>query len=311
MLAVIRRAFRKRRSRGRGVHSRPTRGRSIASPAPQAMSSPPSRCDVGVPPLCGDRRRLAVPRFPDHRDAAAALRACRLCAGAELPAVSNGDAVSQPHPLVGHGAWPDRRRDPDLRHRGRARISPIAPPRRRSSTRFSAWCSSCCCSRRRGAPPAGSFRSWRWRSSPIPISARICRSMDPPRLRHRPARRPSVHHAGRHLRRSGRRVVVAHHPVHDLRLVPAAFRRREVLHRLLDGADGQQGQQRRPHRGAVLVPARRSVGLRRRHHGDDRRRRLSDDAARGLREERGRRIARGGRTRARSSRRRCSAPPPS
>ena len=25
----------------------------------------------------------------------------------------------QPHPLVGRGAWPDRRRDPDLRHRGR------------------------------------------------------------------------------------------------------------------------------------------------------------------------------------------------
>src|SRR5436190_16525399 len=27
-----------------------------------------------------------------------------------------------------------------------------------------------------GGPPAGSCRSWRWRSSPIPISGRICRS---------------------------------------------------------------------------------------------------------------------------------------
>ena len=41
-------------------------------------------------------------------------------------------------------------------------------------------------------------------------------------------------------------------------------------------ADGRQGQQRRPHRGAVVVPARRAVGLGRRHHGDDRLGRLSD-----------------------------------
>ena len=51
--------------------------------------------------------------------------------------------------------------------------------------------------------------------------------------RHRAAGRPSVHHAGRHLRRRGRRVVDADHPVHDLRRVPAAFRRRQVLHRFL------------------------------------------------------------------------------
>ena len=59
----------------------------------------------------------------------------------------------------------------------------------------------------------------------------------------------------------------------------------------------RQGQQRRPHRGAVVVPAGRAVGLRRRHHGDDRRGRLSDDEAVGLREERRRRTAGGRRAR--------------
>ena len=57
-------------------------------------------------------------------------------------------------------------------------------------------------------------------------------AMDAPRLRRFAARRPSVHHARGHFRHSGRRVVVADHPVHDLRRVPAAFRRRQVLHRL-------------------------------------------------------------------------------
>ena len=44
-----------------------------------------------------------------------------------------------------------------------------------SSTSSSASSSSCCCSRRRGAPPAGSCRSSRSRSSPMPMSGRICR----------------------------------------------------------------------------------------------------------------------------------------
>ena len=57
-------------------------------------------------------------------------------------------------------------------------------------------------------------------------------AMDAPRLRRFAARRPSVHHARGHFRHPGRRVVVADHPVHDLRRVPAAFRRRQVLHRL-------------------------------------------------------------------------------
>ena len=136
-------------------------------------------------------------------------------------------------------------------------------------------------------------------------------AVDPPRLRAGAAGRPSVHHAGRHLRHRGRRLRDADHPVHDLRRVPAAIRRRQVLHRLLDGADGRQAEQRRPHRGAVVVPARRPVGIGRRHHGDDRRRRLSDDEARPA----SRRMPPAACWRpagsAPSSRRRCSAPPPS
>src|SRR4051812_30696150 len=115
--------------------------------------------------------------------------------------------------------------------------------------------------------------------------------MDAPRLRRVAARRSSLHHARGYLRHSGRRVVLAHHPVHHLWRVPAAFRRRQVLHRFFHGAHGPQGQQRRPHRGAVVVPARWSVRFGRRHHRDDRRRRLSADAAGGVREERGRRTA--------------------
>ena len=105
-------------------------------------------------------------------------------------------------------------------------------------------------------------------------------------------------------------VVLADHSVHDLRRLPAAFRRRQVLHRLLHGAHGPQAQQRRPHRGAGIVPARRAVRLRRRHHGDDRRGRLSADAARASR-----RTPPAGCSppagSAPSSRRRCWAPPPS
>ena len=122
-------------------------------------------------------------------------------------------------------------------------------------------------------------------------------TVDASRLRRQSACRPPVHHARRHLRHPGRRVVVADHPVHHLRRVPAALRRGKILHRFLDGADGQQGQQRRPHRGAVVVPARRAVGLGRRHHRYHRRGRLSDDGEGGLREERRGRPARGRRAR--------------
>ncbi len=103
---------------------------------------------------------------------------------------------------------------------------------------------------------------------------------------------------------------IAHHPVHDLRRVPAAIRRRQVLHRFLALAlMGGKPNGRGPHRGAVLVPARRPVGLRRRHHRDDRLRGRSDAGQGRLREERRRRIAGGRRPRRHSARRRCWAPP--
>ncbi len=113
---------------------------------------------------------------PDHRDAAAALRPRRLRAGAELPAVSDGDAVPQPHPLVGRGAGTDRRRHPDLRHRGRRRFhrprhhadAARHHPRRhlhRAAARSDAA--------HHRLDRAGRSRL---RSSPMPISGRICRS---------------------------------------------------------------------------------------------------------------------------------------
>ena len=109
--------------------------------------------------------------------------------------------------------------------------------------------------------------------------------------------RPSLHHAGGHFWRRGRRIVDADHHVHDLWRVPPAFRRRKILHRFLDGADGRHAQQRRTHRGAVLVPARRTIRFGRRHDGDHRCGRLSDDGARRFREERRRWVAGGRRAR--------------
>src|SRR5262249_58157717 len=42
--------------------------------------------------------------------------------------------------------------------------------------------------------------------------------------------------------------------------VPAALRRGQIFHRLFDGAHGPQGQQRRPHGGAVVLSARGPSG---------------------------------------------------
>ncbi len=122
-------------------------------------------------------------------------------------------------------------------------------------------------------------------------------TMDASRLRHRSARRAPLHHARRHFRHSGRRVLHADHPVHDLWRVPASFRRRKILHRLLHGGHGAQAEQRRPHRGAGILPARRPFRVGRRHHRDDRRGCLSADETVGLREERRRRPARRRRSR--------------
>ncbi len=253
--------------------------------------------DVAVSPLRRHRRRVAIHRLPHHRHPAAALRARRFRADAELPVVSAVGAVPQSHPLVGHRRRCHGRRDPGLRHRGRRGIhrprDHADAARRRARGRLHHLVA------RGDAPHHRLDRSVR-----CAVVHRLCHgrslsaaAMDAPRLRHFAARRPPVHHARGHFRHSGRRVVLADHPVHDLRRVPAAFRRRQILHRLFDGAHGPQGQQRRPHGGAVIFPARRPVRLRRRHHGDDRRRRLSSDAEGGLREERGRRPARRGRPR--------------
>ena len=122
---------------------------------------------------------------------------------------------------------------------------------------------------------------------------------------------PPVHDAGRHLRRRGRRVLVADHPVHDLRRVPAVLRRRQVLHRLLLLGDGRQAHRRRAHGGAGLVPAGRPLGLRRGHHGDARLGGLADAGQGGLRAQRRAAACSPPAAWARSSRRRCWAPPPS
>ena len=208
------------------------------------------------------------------------------------------DALPQPHPVVRRRRRRGRGRDPDLRHRGRRgfhRSRDHPDPHRRHPRRR---CSSSSSWKRRAAPSAGSCRRCR---SPFIVYAMAGPYLPPPwnhrGYRHRPAGRAPVHHAGRNFRNSGRRVVEPDHPVHDLRRVPAAFRRRQVLHRLLAEADGQQAERRRPHGGAVVVPARRAVGLGRRHHGDGRRGRLSDDAEGRLREERRRRPAGGRRAR--------------
>ncbi len=65
------------------------------------------------------------------------------------------------------------------------------------------------------------------------------RPLDPQGLRRRPAGRPHVHDARGHLRRRHRRLLLAHHPVHDLRRLPPVLRRRQVLPRLLLRRDGR------------------------------------------------------------------------
>ena len=225
------------------------------------------RGDEPVPPLCGLR---------DRADPGTALHPRRVHAGAELPAVSGGDAVPQPRALVGHRSRHFRGRDHRLCAVGRRRFYRprhlARPPGRHRRHRL----------HRAGAGgDAAHHRADH--AGGLAVLHRLCdarsasaRALDPSRLRPAAAGRPSLHHAGRHFRRRGRRLGDADHPVHDLRRVPAAIRRRKILHRFLAGADGRQSQQRRAHRGAVVVPARRTVGLRRRHHGDDRHRRLSD-----------------------------------
>ena len=106
-------------------------------------------------------------------------------------------------------------------------------------------------------------------------------------------RGPHVHDARGHLRHGRRRLGDAHHPVHHLRRLPAVLRRGQVLPRLLLRPHGRQDHQRRARGGALLVPARRAVGLRRGHHGHHRVGGLPDAREGGLRAGRGRGAAGG------------------
>ena len=83
-------------------------------------------------------------------------------------------------------------------------------------------------------------------------------------------RGPHVHDARGHLRRRGGRLGHAHHPVHDLRRVPAVLGRGQVLPRFLLLAPRRQDRERRARGRARLVPAGRPVGLGRGDDGDHR-----------------------------------------
>ena len=255
---------------------------------PGRISTAIAVVDEPVPPLCGLR---------DRSDPGTALHPRRLHAGAELPAVSAGDAFPQPGALVGRRARHLRGRDHRLCAVGRRRLHRprhlARPPGRHRRHRLHRAGAGGDAPHHRADHARGVAVLHRLRDA-RPASAG---ALDPSRLRPAAPGRPSLHHAGRHFRRRGRRLGDADHPVHDLRRVPAAIRRRKILHRLLAGADGRQAEQRRPHRGAVVVPARRPLGLGRRHHRDDRHRGLSDAGQGGLREERRRRLAGGRRPR--------------
>ena len=236
---------------------------------------------------CGGHEPVSPLRGLRHRsDAGTALHPRRLHAGPQLPAVSAGHTIPQPGAVVGRRPRDRRGRDHRLCavgrrgfHRPRHHARPLGRDRRHRLHRAAA-----------GGHPAHNRRDHARGVAAVhrlrharPVSAG---AVDPSRLHVRAARRPSLHHARGHFRRRGRCFLLAHHPVHDLRRVPATFRRRQVLHRLFPGADGRQTQQRRPHGRAVVIPARRSLRIGRRHDRHDRYRGLSDDGQGGLREER-------------------------
>ncbi len=193
----------------------------------------------------------------------------------ELPAVPAGGAVSQPHP-AGATSSPALAGIVILclRHVAAATTSPTAPrsptaarrhPRRHLHR-----------SAARGHAPhhrldhADRRRSC---SSPMRCSGRICRRRG--RTAASISRGWSVICSSRSEGIFGVAVDVSSSLIILFTIygaVPAAFRRRQVLHRLLAGGDGQQAVERRPRGGRFVVPARRSVRLGRRHHGHDRRR---------------------------------------
>ena len=190
--------------------------------------------DVAVSSLRRDRGRLAVHRLsrssPRSRCATPTSPSCWCCASCCFRwrrgfATASAGGTSSPA-IAGVG-------DPDLRHRGRRgvhRPRHHADPSRRRARRH--------LHRAAARGDAANHRLDRAVRGDGVHGLRLFRAvsaaaMDAPRLRRVAARRPSLHHARGHFRHSGRRVVLADHPVHDLRRVPAAFRRRQVLHRFL------------------------------------------------------------------------------
>ena len=261
-----------------------------------------ARRHVAVPPLRGDRDRSRAGAAPGPR---------RLDAAARLPALPDRGPLPQPPDVVGRRLRRARRGDDRLSARRRRRhLGPehAAEPGRHLLRRDLRAARA-----GGGAAHVGLDHAVRDRAVPRlrllrPVAAR---TVGAPRLRRLQPLGVHVPDARRHLRHGRRRVVVAHHPVHDLRRLPAAFGRRQVLSRLELRGDGQPAQRRRTHGGAGVVPARRPVGFGRRDDGDDRRGRLSDAQARRVRRGSGRAACSRRAASARSSRRRCWAPPPS
>ena len=200
-----------------------------------------------------------------------------------------------PRDVVGLAAGRGRRRHRGLPDRGRRRfLRPLDPAERlghrlrRAAGRAGAGGDA----PHHRLDPAGRHRLLpRLRVlRPLPAGA-----VDAQGLRGAAPRRSHVHDARGHLRHRDQRLLDAHHPVHDLRRVPAVLGRGQVLHRFLVRGDGRQADRRRAHRDARLVPARRPFRLGR---GDDR------DARRGGRADAGQgRLQQGGGGRAARRRR--------
>ncbi len=287
---------------GRGVHRRGRGRRQQARRLSRCLRDLHGGGDVRLPP---------VYRLRHPRDADAASGARRLGALSRVPGVSGGKALSPPHHVVGLGAGA-------VVGRGGG----IPDSRRRRFHRPQHLAQSLGHRLRRGADPDGDgghaphqrldHAGDHQRVHPLcPVRRLPAPSLDAQGLRSRPADRAHVHDAGGNLRRGRGRLVLAHHPVHHLRRVPAVFGRRQVLHRFFLRGDGRQADRRGTHGGARLVPARRALGIGCGDHGDPGRGRLSDARQGRLREERRRRPALPRAAWARSSRRRSWVPRPS